>query len=73
MTFLSQRCMCGMELLPGEHCTRTPCVAVTLAAGHSMPRGCICPPGANKDCENQFCPRKPLPLPSAPMRTEGER
>ena len=23
------------------------------------PRGCICPPGANKECENQFCPRKP--------------
>ena len=21
-------------------------------------RGCICPPGANKDCENPACPRK---------------
>ena len=20
--------------------------------------GCICPPGANKDCENPLCPRK---------------
>lgn len=20
--------------------------------------GCVCPPGANKDCENPFCPRK---------------
>jgi hypothetical protein len=25
------------------------------------PRGCICPPGANKECENQTCPRKPTP------------
>ena len=37
------------------------------------PRGCICPPGANKDCESPSCPRKPLPLPSATMRTEAER
>lgn len=26
------------------------------------PRGCICPPGANKQCENQYCPRKALPI-----------
>lgn len=24
-----------------------------------MPTGCICPPGANKECENPTCPRKP--------------
>jgi hypothetical protein len=24
------------------------------------PRGCICPPGANRDCESPTCPRKPL-------------
>ena len=29
------------------------------------PRGCICPPGANKECENQYCPRKPVPPVSA--------
>lgn len=23
------------------------------------PAGCICPPGANKECENPTCPRKP--------------
>jgi|688.fasta_scaffold2609017_1 hypothetical protein len=23
-------------------------------------RGCICPPGANKDCESSTCPRKDL-------------
>ena len=23
-------------------------------------RGCICPPGANKDCESLACPRKDL-------------
>jgi len=22
------------------------------------PMGCICPPGANKDCENPACPRQ---------------
>lgn len=22
------------------------------------PMGCICPPGANKDCESPVCPRK---------------
>lgn len=22
--------------------------------------GCICPPGANKECENPACPRKPV-------------
>lgn len=24
----------------------------------SIPMGCICPPGANKECENIYCPRK---------------
>jgi hypothetical protein len=23
--------------------------------------GCICPPGANKECERRDCPRKALP------------
>ena len=23
-----------------------------------QPMGCICPPGANKECENPLCPRK---------------
>lgn len=61
MTWLPRRCVCGMELLVGEHCTRTPCVALTMMQAQSGVRGCICPPGANKDCENQCCPRKPLP------------
>lgn len=25
---------------------------------HVMPIGCICPPGANRDCERPDCPRK---------------
>jgi hypothetical protein len=25
------------------------------------PVGCICPPGANLQCENPTCPRKPRP------------
>lgn len=24
-----------------------------------LPVGCICPPGANKECERPDCPRKP--------------
>ena len=28
--------------------------------------GCVCPPGANKDCENPLCPRKaPKPMAAA--------
>ena len=23
--------------------------------------GCICPPGANRDCQAPACPRKPIP------------
>jgi hypothetical protein len=30
-----------------------------VATPHPMPRGCICPPGANRDCESPSCPRKP--------------
>ena len=26
---------------------------------HQAIGGCICPPGANKECENPLCPRKP--------------
>ena len=26
---------------------------------YMVPTGCICPPGANKECENPICPRKP--------------
>lgn len=61
MTFLSERCLCGIDLLAGEFCTRMPYVAPTMMRVQSGGRGCICPPGANKDCENQYCPRKPLP------------
>lgn len=27
---------------------------------HSIRRGCICPPGSNKECEAPLCPRKPI-------------
>ncbi len=37
------------------------------------PRGCICPPGANKDCEADHCPRKPSRLAAACSRVaEGD-
>lgn len=29
--------------------------------GLTVPVGCICPAGSNKDCERSDCPRKPLP------------
>ena len=32
---------------------------------YMAPTGCICPPGANKECENPTCPRKPHPQPSS--------
>lgn len=34
-----------------------------MGSGVQPPRtamGCICPPGANLQCENQLCPRKPI-------------
>lgn len=31
----------------------------------ALPVGCICPPGANKECENPSCPRKPFNTPDA--------
>lgn len=34
-----------------------PLVAVPL-----VPKGCICPPGANKDCEAADCPRRGVPV-----------
>ena len=36
------------------------------------PRGCICPPGANKECENQYCPRKPVPPVSSQLGMKNE-
>ena len=32
-----------------------------LDDGQSIRRGCICPPGSNKECEAPLCPRKPFP------------
>jgi len=29
-----------------------------LPVSPQVPTGCICPPGANKDCEAPMCPRK---------------
>jgi hypothetical protein len=35
-----------------------PSLRVEPAEGR-LPMGCICPPGANLECQNQLCPRKP--------------
>jgi hypothetical protein len=29
---------------------------------NSMPRGCVCPPGAEATCQGFACPRKPLTI-----------
>lgn len=36
----------------GPYWTRSPYIS------GPVPIGCICPPGANKDCERPDCPRK---------------
>jgi hypothetical protein len=36
-----------------------------VVSNYPPPVGCICPPGANKDCEAPLCPRKPLRMTSA--------
>jgi hypothetical protein len=60
-------CMCGLRA--GQTCSIQPCLKTYRSALspqvpidpwpslHTV--GCICPPGANKDCENPACPRKP--------------
>ena len=35
------------------------------------PIGCICPPGANKDCERLDCPRKAVTITAAGVTTKG--
>lgn len=37
-------------LMPGE------------AAPALLPMGCICPAGANLECQSQFCPRKEMKM-----------
>jgi hypothetical protein len=48
---------CGAPILPGcvHLCTRYQPVA-------APPIGCICPPGANRDCERLDCPRKGIKI-----------
>ena len=48
---------CALELAQMQ--SITPSIPDIAAAAMPAPRmGCICPPGANKDCENPLCPRK---------------
>ena len=61
-----RRLPCG--LFEDQTCSRSPCPCRASFTGLppmpvyavSPPLGCICPPGANKDCETPFCPRKPV-------------
>lgn len=52
------RCSCG--LYAGQTCSRQPCSFPTTLPALPVARGCICPPGANRDCESPTCPRKPV-------------
>lgn len=54
-------CTCG----PGQGCQPPkpgcwgyPTTSVPIFTIPSTPLGCICPAGANRDCENPTCPRK---------------
>lgn len=38
-----------------------------------VPRGCICPPGAERTCQGWACPRKPLGAELKPASEGGER
>ena len=51
------RCSCG--LYAGQTCSRQPCSFPTTYSVTPVVRGCVCPPGANRDCESPTCPRKP--------------
>lgn len=37
----------------------TPSVSTGSTSAPPAPIGCICPPGANLECQNPKCPRKP--------------
>lgn len=37
------------------------CPGCANIARHVYPLGCVCPAGANLQCENPLCPRKGLP------------
>ena len=63
----TKRFPCG--LFEDQTCSRSPCtcrngqwflqgVPVVPTWPVIQQPGCICPPGANKDCENRLCPRK---------------
>lgn len=51
-----KRCVHGVPL--GMSCSDCLSAPAPPMAGH----GCICPPGANLQCENPLCPRKPLDM-----------
>lgn len=67
MTYTHQTCHLCMARGCDGSCTpwidfgrpHNPCPPPLPAAPTPAPVGCICPPGANKECENPTCPRKP--------------
>jgi len=55
-------CMCGRDPRPVASPMRSGAPPISPATVSAPPRGCICPPGANKDCEAPMCPRKPFKM-----------
>jgi len=47
---------------PNRYTPRMPAQQHTFTPHHltPLPVGCICPVGANKECERPDCPRKPF-------------
>lgn len=54
-------CVCASVICAKHGCQKYPSYSI-LRQGFAEPApmqvGCICPPGANRDCENPACPRK---------------
>ncbi len=65
---------CPIRGTSSAECPRCKAAAATtqpMPMPAPQPFGCICPPGANRDCENPFCPRKaPLPNLGVNMATQ---
>lgn len=58
---------CHTRHLPGATCHQWPAAVPSYPVLTPTPTGCICPPGANMQCENPTCPRKPRPPLSSVM------
>jgi len=51
------KCACGIN--PFIACLSGCAISNASGVSRQTLRGCICPPGANKFCDSESCPRKP--------------